>query len=144
MEKKTLKLIQFFALDAELNGVRNQQNGEVLVKGILNEKLPMYVKYWLTNLAKVVGEEKKACEELRNEMIKKYGEEKDGGVSIPLTIKDEEGNEVQNPQIIEFEKEYNELLNQEKEIEYKQLSIDDFSKLETEENYSILFSLLKP
>lgn len=143
MEKTTLKLIQFFALDAELNGVRNQENGEVIVKGILSEKLPMYVKYWLTDLSKKAAEEKKACEELRNEMIKKYGEEKDGTVSISVMIKDEDGNNVQNPQLIEFEKEYNELLNQEKEIEYKQLSIDDFAKVETDENYPILLSLIK-
>lgn len=144
MEKTTMKLGQFFALDAELNGIVNQENGEVIVKGILSQKLPMYVKYWLIDLAKKVGDAKKSCEELRNEIIKKYGEEKDGSYSIPFTIKDEDGNEVRNPQSIEFEKEYGDLLNEDREIEYKQLSIEDFSKVETEENYVILFSLLKP
>ena len=33
MEKITLKLSEFYQLEAELNGVTNQQTGEVLSKG---------------------------------------------------------------------------------------------------------------
>ena len=35
MEKVTLELHEFYALDAELNGVVNQQTGETVSKGLL-------------------------------------------------------------------------------------------------------------
>jgi len=41
MEKITLKLYEFYNLEAELNGVTNQQNGEVTSKGLLAEKIKM-------------------------------------------------------------------------------------------------------
>lgn len=160
MEKITLKLFEFYSLDAELNGLRNQSTGEMLAAGILQEKLSLVTKYWLTDLAKKVATEKAAIEELKNDLIKKHGvEDGKGGVSIPVAIdeldadgnpimeKDSEGNEVSrkkmNPEFQKFEKEFNELLQTEKEIEYKAISLSDFEKVETSENYSTFFKLVK-
>jgi len=44
MEKITLKLQEFYQLEAELNGVTNQQTGEVLAKGLLSEKIKLTTK----------------------------------------------------------------------------------------------------
>ena len=47
-----------------------------------------------------------------------------------------------NEKFKQFQEEYNSLMNEEKEIEYKKLSIDDLGDIETTDNYDILFSLL--
>lgn len=142
MEKKSLKLIQFYNLEAELNGVANPQTGEKLTKGLLSEKLQLKTKYWLTDLYKKAKEQTDACSALRDELIKKYGEESEKGISItPLVEKD--GASVANPKFALFQEEFNALLNEEREIEYKELNIEDFGSIETEAVYETLFSLLK-
>lgn len=160
MEKITLKLFEFYNLDAELNGLTNQSTGETLAAGLLREKLPLVTKYWLTELGKKVAAEKASVEELKNDLIKKFGKEDDkGGVSIPMVIDelDADGNPVMttdadgkevvkktfNPDFQQFEKEFNELLQTEKELEYKPILLSDLAKLETEENYVTLFKLVK-
>jgi hypothetical protein len=48
-----------------------------------------------------------------------------------------------NPKYIDFQKEYNELLSEEKEIEYTPLTIEDLENAgDTTDNYSILFQLV--
>jgi hypothetical protein len=160
MEKITLKLFEFYNLDAELNGMTNQQTGEKLASGLLQEKLSLVTKYWLSDLAKKVAAEKAAVEELKNDLIKKYGKEDDkGGISIPMVIDelDADGNPVKdvdaegkeslrkklNPEFQQFEKDFNELLQTEKELEYKTIKIEDFEKVETSENYITFFKLIK-
>lgn len=160
MEKITLKLFEFYNLDVELNGLTNQSTGETVSTGLLREKLPLVTKYWLTELGKKVAAEKAAVEELKNDLIKKHGKEDDkGGVSIPMVIDeldadgnaimitDADGKEVPkkvfNPEFQQFEKEFNELLQTEKELEYKPIPLSDLSKLETEENYATLYKLVK-
>lgn len=142
MNKKSLKLAEFYQLEAELNGVVNTQTGEKVVQGILSQKLPLNVKYWLNDLAKRVKEQKDECEKLREELIKKHGEEKDGAIQIPFFVKDEEGNDVQNEKLVAFQQEYASLLNEERELEYKSIKLSDIGNLETEEVYEKLFSLL--
>lgn len=160
MEKISLKLFEFYNLEAELNGLTNQQTGEKIAAGLLQEKLPLVTKYWLTDLGKKVTAEKTAVEELKNDLIKKYGKEDDkGGVNIPMLIDeldadgniilseaDADGNmgskKVMNPDFESFNKEFNELLQAEKELEYKKLMLNDFAAVETSENYATFFKLL--
>jgi hypothetical protein len=161
MEKITLKLYEFYNLEAELNGLTNQQTGEKTSSGLLQEKLPLVTKYWLSDLGKKVTAEKAAVEELKNDLIKKYGKEDDkGGISIPMVIDevDAEGNvvyttpdaegksspkKVLNPDFQQFEKEFNELLQTEKELEYSTIKLADFANVETSENYGTFFKLVK-
>ena len=60
---------------------------------------------------------------------------------------DAEGNEVTrkklNPEFQQFEKEFNELLQTEKDLEYKPFKLEDFEKVETTENYATFFKLIK-
>jgi hypothetical protein len=160
MEKITLKLFEFYALDADLNGVVSQTTGEKLSSGLLQEKLPLITKYWLTSLGKTVAAEKAAVEELKNELIKKFGKaDENGNISIPMVIDetDADGNPVQepnaegtmitrrklNPDYQEFEKEFNELLQTEKDLEYKPFKLSDFEKVETSDNYMTFFKLVR-
>lgn len=159
MEKITLKLYEFYNLEAELNGLTNPQTGAKTSSGLLQEKLSMVTKYWLTDLAKKVSAEKATVEELKNDLIKKYGEEgENGSVSIPMTIneldadgntitvKDAEGNDVTkktlNPAYLNFEKEFNEVLQQDRDLEHTAFKLADFANVETGENYGTFFKLI--
>jgi hypothetical protein len=150
MEKITLKLYEFYNLEAELNGVTNQQNGEVTSKGLLAEKIKMTTKYWLNDLVKKVVTEKEACETLKQELIKKHGEaDEQGNVSIPMYINivtDEDGQTVSreiNPKFVEFQSEFNAVLNEDKELEYKGFTLEEFENVESEGKYDTFFKLIK-
>lgn len=151
MEKSTLKLHEIYSLHVELNGLVNQQTGEVISKGLLGEKLKLSIKYWITELAKKVAEEREAVEKLKEEMIKKYGEEdENGGIGIPRLInivKNEEGQITSadiNPKFTEFETEFNALLQEEKSLEHKEFKLADLENIETEGVYTTFFKLVKP
>lgn len=150
MEKVSLKLFEFYNLEAELNGVVNQQTGEAVTKGLLNEKIKLTTKYWLTDLAKKVGEEKQSVEKLKEELIKKHGDTDDNGsVSIPMYINivtNEEGEVTSrevNPKFVEFQNDFNKLLQEERDLEHKAFSLDEFDSVESEGNYTTFFKLIK-
>ena len=148
MEKISLKLHEILTLDAELNGAKNQQTGEVTIKGLANEKLSLVVKYHMNELSKKVAVEKQSVETLREELIKKLGTEEDGQVFIKMydEVKDEEGNIVSRSlteNFIEFNKEYDTLLNEVKELEYRPFELSELASIETEANYDVFFKLIK-
>jgi len=151
MEKITLKFHELYQLSAELEGIVNQSTGEVLTKGLLGEKIKLSTKYWLTELAKKVAVEKEAIEKLKEELIKKYGvEDENGGIGIPMYINvvtNEEGEIVSrdvNPKFVEFQNEFNDLLQETKEVEHKEFKLSDFENIESENVYVTFFKLLKP
>ena len=151
MEKVTLKLHEFYALEAELNGVTNRQTGEILAKGLLNEKIKLTTKYWLHDLSKKVSAEKESVEKLKEELIKKYGTtDTDGNVSIPMYINeviDEETKEIVsrdvNPDFVKFQNDFNGLLEEDRELEYKGFKLEEFDSVETDGNYNTIFKLIK-
>ncbi len=150
MEKITLKLAEFYQLDAELNGVTNQQTGDKLANGLLNEKVKLTTKYWLTDLAKKVTAEKEAVEKVKNELIQKHGEaDESGNISIPLYINeqtDEEGKVVSreiNPKFVEFQNEFNTLLEETRELEHKGFKLEELESVESADNYPVFFKLIK-
>jgi hypothetical protein len=149
MEKISLKLYEFYDLELELNGVVNQQTGEKISAGLLAEKLKLTDKYWLTELAKKVSAEKAVIESLKEELIKKHGEtDETGNISIPIYIdivKDEDGKIVSgknNPNFIEFQNEFNALLQEEKELEYKPIQLSALESIESNGNYPTFFKLV--
>jgi hypothetical protein len=148
MEKISLKLHEFLTLEAELFGVKNQQTGEVTSKGLLNEKLSLVSKFWLNELGKKVAAEKESVEKLREELIKKLGTEEEGQVFIKMydEVKDEEGNTVSRSltsNFIEFNQEYEKLLSEEKELEYRSFDLSELANVETEGNLNVFFKLVK-
>lgn len=151
MEKVTLKLHEFYALEAELNGVTNNQTGEVLSKGLLSEKIKLTTKYWLHDLNKKVAAEKESVEKLKEELIKKYGTaSEDGAISIPMFINeviDEDTKEIVsreiNPDFVKFQNDFNALLSEERDLEYKEFKLEDFENVETDGVYSTFFKLIK-
>lgn len=152
MEKITLKLSEFYQLEAELNGVTNQSTGEVLSKGLLGEKIKLTTKYWLHDLNKRVATEKESVEKFKEELIKKYGKEdkENGSISIPVFINeviDDETKEVVsrevNPDFVKFQNEFNALLSEERELEYRAFNLEEFDGVETDGVYNTFFKLIK-
>lgn len=137
MSKISLKLIEFYQLDIELNGVTNDQ-GKVLAKGILSENLPLVAKYWLTQLANTVNTEKVSIEKIKEEMIKTLGKtQEDGSIVLEREI-----NGISNPNFITFSIGWNQLLLQEKEIEYRPIKLEDLETVHSSNNYPMLFKFV--
>jgi hypothetical protein len=65
----------------------------------------------------------------------------------PVKDLDKDGNwftkKVINPEFQSFELEFNNLLQTEKDLEYKAFTLEDFEKVETSENYGTFFKLIK-
>ena len=83
-------------------------------------------------------------------MIKKHGDsDETGNISIPMYINivtDEEGETVSrevNPKFVEFQNEFNTLLQEDKEIEHNIFKLDEFENVESDGNYPIFFKLIK-
>ncbi len=149
MEKITLKIHEVYSLQSELLGSVNRQNGEVIHKGLLNEKLKVATKYYLDKLSETVQKEIEKIEKLKQELIKEKGQEdENGGIYIPMRVNEEfneQGELVNfevNPVYLEVQEEINKLMLGECEIEYSPIALDDL-KVETEVNPQILFKLIK-
>lgn len=150
MNKIKLKLHEYYALEAELNGVVNQMTGEVVFKGLLAEKIKLATKYWVNDLAKKVLAEKVEIEKLKEDLIKKHGEQDEtGSVSIPIYInivKNEDGEVTSkeiNPKYVEFQNDFNALLQEERELEYKPFKLEEFDSVESEGVYNTFFKLIE-
>jgi hypothetical protein len=149
MEKITLKLHEVYELNLELKGSINQQTGEVIRKGILDEKISISVKYWLDKLSSKLKEEIDVVEKLKEESIKKLGVlDEQGNYSIPLRINekfDDKGESLSydvNPSFLEYQSEFEILINQEVDIEFYPINIEDIN-VQSEVYPRILFKLTK-
>lgn len=157
MSKKIkLSLSDIYSLEIEISGASNPENGNLMIKGLMNQKLSLVTKFKLSEIKEVVSVHKKNVDSLREELIKKLGDEtKDGGFSLsPMIVKlDKKGKEVKdekgnptmeiNPKFLEFNSEMEKLLKEEREISIPDLSIEDFN-IETDEVYTVFFKLLTP
>ena len=150
MEKITLKLGDVLQLESEINGYINPQDGTEVYKGFTKQNLSIILKYELKELGETLKTERTKVESLRDELILKYGEQDEkGGTMVKMynETKDDEGNVIGktiNPQYVEFDKEYGTLLDQEKEIEYPEITIADLKEAgKSSDNYKVLFKLVK-
>jgi uncharacterized membrane protein YheB (UPF0754 family) len=141
MSQITLKLHEILTLEAELNGFTNPQTGEKVLEGFLKEKLNLATKYRLTKLSEELKKEKSILDDLRDELIKEYGTEEDGQTTIKM-FEDKKQTKI-NPKFVEFQSKYTELLDEGKVIDYTPLTISDLDKIESNENYSVLYKLIQ-
>lgn len=132
-----LKLHEVIGLNYELNGLTKQKGNEseTVLQGALKQKTSLKLKVYLQRLNKIVQEEVKLYDEAKQELFKKYGVEEDGMISIP----------VENFE--SFNKEHEELLTAEKEINVSNLwgsdlTIDNLESIETDEFYPTLIKLI--
>jgi nuclear transport factor 2 (NTF2) superfamily protein len=108
------------------------------------------LKYELTELSEFLTKERKKVEGLRDELIKKYGEEDGkGGIMVKMIdeTKDDDGNVISskfNENYLKFDEEYSTLLNNEKEIEYPEITKSDLKEAgKSNDDYRVLFKLIK-
>jgi hypothetical protein len=135
--KVKLTLGEILNLDIELSGYVNPENGEQILSGLFSQQLSLVTKFKLSELRDLIAPLKKNVEDLKNDIIKSKGEEKDGTVSIPMMIDD-----VVNPVFLEFQEEYNKLISEEKELEISEFKIEDFD-IVTNESYNTFFKIIK-
>jgi hypothetical protein len=150
MEKITLKLGDILQLESEINGYTDPQSGEIVYEGFTKQNLSIILKYELSDFSATLKTERTKVDSLRDELIKKYGEDDGKGglwVKMHNEVKDEEGSvigKVFNPNYLEFDKEYGTLLNQEIELEYPEITKQDLKDAgKTKDKYTVLFKLIK-
>jgi hypothetical protein len=128
METLKIQLATIFILEDELSK-------------LLNEKISLSTKYWLLDLNKQVLEIKTIIDSLRDTLIKTYGvTNNDGNIIIPYYLDTEK--EIINPKFEQFQQEYQALLKEEKELQYKPIPFSVLEKIETEESYTFILQHL--
>jgi hypothetical protein len=137
-----LTLQEIYKLDTELNGFMNPATGEMLSFGLLREKLNLPTKYWLTDLAKITSSEKLIIDQLKEDLITKYGT-KDKDNIFEIEVWTDETKTEFNLSYIQYQQEFSALLQEEKEIEYHEFKLDDFKNIETSDNYTIFYKLIQ-
>lgn len=142
-KKTKLTVQQLRDIHVELNG--NPTSG---VKGLLQEKLPFVLKFHITTVAKVASEVYTTTEKMRIELVNQYGKlNASGYINVEPTIiekgkKGESDKQVVNPNYNKFVKEWNDVVQVEKEVEHHAFTIEEFEGLETDANYPAFFGLL--
>jgi hypothetical protein len=141
MKKTKLTLGEIISLESEISGLSNQQTGEVLLKGLLSENINLVIKYRLSKLVDSFAADKKILDGLREELIKKYGEEKDGGIFIAPFL--DEAKTISNPNFVKFVNEYNTLLAEQKEVEHLVITLEDIKDVKSEGRYDVFLKLIE-
>ena len=137
-----LTLQEIYKLNTEINGFINPSTGEILSLGLLNEKLSLPTKYWLTDLAKKTSSEKLVIDQLKEDLIAKYGT-KDKDNIFEIEVWTDETKTDFNPSYIQYQQEFNTLLQEVIEIEYHEFKLDDFKNIETSDNYIVFYKLIQ-
>lgn len=135
---KKMKVSEVLNIEAELQGMvmrKPDGSSEVIFKGLLNQPLPLKVKYHLNRFLKVIESEKETYRKSFNEILDEVNPLDDKGVRAEAT-------EDQKKLIDEKHKE---LLDQEVEVDVtslNQVSLDHFGMLQTEFNYPLLLNVI--
>ena len=141
MKKKKLALGEILTLESEIIGIVNQQTEEVRLKGLLSENINLVIKYRLTKLSELLSADKKTVDNMRNDLIKKYGEDDGNGNIYVKTHLDTDKTQV-NPKYVEFANEYNTLLAEIKEIEFPTITLEDIKDIKGEGFYGMFLKLI--
>jgi|NOAtaT_7_FD_contig_31_1303170_length_703_multi_4_in_0_out_0_1 hypothetical protein len=150
MEKVTLKLIDFYSLQTEINGAFNQQANQLIIRGIINETTKLTTKMKVAELLNKVNVEVEANNAKRSELVDKHGDKQEDGASVItpfINVQTNDAGEVvsreNNPKFLEFQQEFQQILQEEKEFEFEPFTKEDLEGLYTEFNYPQFYKLVK-
>lgn len=150
MEKVTLKLVDFYTLETEMNGAFNQEANQLIIRGLLNENIKLSTKIKVMDLLKNVQLEIETVNTKRNELVEKHGEKNEEGtpfVSAFINVQTNEQGEVisreDNPKFKEFQQEFQQLLQEEKEFEFEPFTSQDLEGAYSQFNYPVFYKLVK-
>jgi hypothetical protein len=130
-----MRIDEILELEAEIKG-NHQKN----IKGWLNESCGVKVKYRLYKVLDKISNDISAFNKIQDELVLKYGAEKDGQIVIEKFIGQEQKE--LNPKYLDFIKEINELSLQEVEVELPKISISELPDFTTEYHYRKIFEFL--
>ena len=134
MTKQTFKLAEVLQLHQELVG--NEQ-----IQGLLGLPMTMLAKFRLGKLVGELAKEVEAYQKVNEELIKKYGEEKDGSFMIFNYVEDEKTKEkVLNPNLEKYSQEINPILQEEKELEIPEIKIRNLQNTKVTRNYPVIYT----
>lgn len=131
-----LTLSEVLLLKNEIYGLYNPST-QTFQKGLVNQNLPIKIKYWLNVLGERVNIEEKIIKKLYADLGSKYGEtDENGNIVLNPTI-ELDGNIITNPNYTEFQNEYSFLLEGTIQIENISFSLSEIEQFTFEENYPI-------
>lgn len=128
-----LTLLEISQLNHEINGLARGK--EVIMKGMMLQKTSLKVKVYMQRLNKAIADDVKMYEEEKLKIFQKYGEEKDGMITV-------------KPADVEaFNKELKELQDTEVEVQVANLwstdlTIENLSDINSDEFYPVLFKII--
>ena len=141
MDPLKLKTFEANNLFYEIKGINNEN---AKIKGLLNQKLPLSAKYDLNKILSIIKVDLERFEEMRNELLHDLGVVgEDGKISLPFKIKNENGDEIDNPNVKKYLESINELETHLVEYNnFPKLNVDLFFGLDVEENYEVFIMVL--
>jgi tRNA(Ile)-lysidine synthase TilS/MesJ len=126
-----IKLKYLNPLRQELNGLSDQNTGQVFYKGLLLQNLHFKQKYHLTKLAKELDTEFEQLQQSQKELLKKHFGDEQPVDSFEFRQSEEFKN---------FEKEITDFFEEEVNFSDLQFSIDDFD-FKSSESYPVFMEL---
>ena len=150
MATVTFKLIDFYSLQTEINGAFNQQANQLIIRGLINETTKLTTKMKVAELLNKVNVEVEALNAKRNELVEKHGDKQEDGTSVLspfINVQTNEEGEVvsreDNPKFLEYQQEFQQYLQEEKEFEFEPFTKEDLEGFYTEFNYTQFYKLVK-
>ena len=140
MKEFALSLQEVLNLSVELEGFVSPETRKVVVKGLINQELSLVGKYWVSKLLNTIKDEKSKIETLRTELVKKYGTEVDGNITIKVWTDDTQT--ATTPEYQEFSAELAKLLNEKVTIQFTPIKLSLLEKIDTTETYVTFFNFV--
>jgi hypothetical protein len=150
MENYTLTLGEILDLEIEINGLINNETGEVVFEGFRKQNLNILLKYDISEFGDKLKNEVKLVNEIRDELVRKHGKDEDGKIFVQMydVEKDDKGNIISQKftqSFIDFQTEYNTLLDSKtKEFQVPTITKEDLKNAgQTKDDYRVLFKVIK-
>jgi hypothetical protein len=150
MENYTLTLGEILDLEIEINGLINNETGEVIFEGFRKQNLNILLKYDISEFGDKLKNEVKLINEIRDELVRKHGKDDDGKIFVQMydVEKDDKGNIISQKftqSFIDFQTEYNTLLDSKtKEFQVPTITKEDLKNAgQTKDDYRVLFKVIK-
>jgi len=150
MATVTLKLLDLYSLQTEINGAFNQQANQLIIRGLINETIKLTTKMKVADLLTKVNVEVEAINSRRSELVDKHGDKQEDGTTLLtpfINVQTNEEGEIvsreDNPKFLEFQQEFQQVLQEEKEFDFEPFTKEDLEGAYSEFNYTQFYKLVQ-
>jgi hypothetical protein len=150
MENYTLTLGEILDLEIEINGLINNETGEVIYEGFRKQNLNILLKYDINEFGDKLKNEVKLINDIRDELVKKHGKDDGGNIFVQMydVEKDDKGNIISKKytqSFKDFQTEFSTLLDSKtKEFQVPTITKEDLKNAgQTKDDYRVLFKVIK-